>query len=147
MLELAIALTLYGDNFLRNIAKASRETDAFKTLISSLKNEKAFDVLAKEVKRTERETQEAEKEFKSLSSTIRKTFDPKNLNAFSEKLEDITLKAGAIGGAITLGLKSVVTDATEFEKGLAEASTLVKTDFEKFKKLYSNTKTVVELFL
>ena len=138
MLELAIALTLYGDNFLRNIAKASRETDTFKALTSSLKNEKAFDVLAKEVKRTERETQEAEKEFKSLSSTIRKTFDPKNLNAFSEKLEDITLKAGAIGGAITLGLKSVVTDATEFEKGLAEASTLVKTDFEKFKKLYSN---------
>ena len=138
MLELAIALTLYGDNFLRNVAKASKEVSSLKAITSSLKNENSFNVLAEEVKKTTEEGKRAEKEFKSLSQTIRKAFDPKNLNEFSERLEDITIRAGAVGGAITLGLKSVVTDATEFEKGLAEASTLVKIDFEKFKKLYSN---------
>jgi len=145
MLELAIALTLYGDNFLRNIAKASRETSSFKSVVSSLKGEESFEVLAREARRTSeeikeigRETEKTEKKLKGLSDVLKRVFDPKSLNQFSEKLEDITIKTGAIGGAISLGLKSVVTDAADFEKGLAEASTLVKTDFEKFKKLYSN---------
>jgi len=138
MLELAIALTLYGDNFIRNVARASREVNTLKAVTSSLSGEDAFTTLAREVRKTAEESKKAEREFKSLSATIKKAFDPKNLNDFSEKLEDITLKTGAIGGVISLGLKSVVTDAAEFEKGLAEASTLVKTDFEKFKKLYSN---------
>jgi len=138
MLELAIALTLYGDNFIRNVAKASREVNSLKAITSSLSGENAFNTLAREIKETTEEGKKAEKEFKSLSATIKRAFDPKNLNDFSEKLEDITLKAGSIGGAITLSLKSVISDAADFEKGLAEASTLVNVDFEKFKELYSD---------
>ncbi|SMO74603.1 phage tail tape measure protein, TP901 family, core region [Balnearium lithotrophicum] len=138
MLELAIALTLYGDNFLRNIGKASKGVEELKAVTSSLKNEDSINSLTRQIKKTTEETKKAEKEFYSLSSILYKTFNPKNLNDFSEKLEDITLKAGAIGGAITLGLRSVVVDAVEFEKGIAEASTLTKENFEKFKKLYSN---------
>jgi len=39
---------------------------------------------------------------------------------------------------ITLFLKGFISEASDFEKGLAEASTLVNADFEKFKELYSD---------
>ncbi|GAB6075787.1 phage tail tape measure protein [Desulfurobacterium crinifex] len=137
-LELAIGLSLFADNFLRAIAETSRKTNEFKSIVESIGKVSSFEESVKKVKKLVKETNEAKSGFEKLRNTIKKTFDPKNLDSFGEKLESLTVKLGTIGGAITLGLKSVVTDATEFEKGLAEASTLVKTDFEKFKKLYSS---------
>jgi len=137
-LELAIGLSLFADNFLRAIAETSRKTNEFKSVVESVGKVSSFEESVRKVKKLIRETEEAKSGFEKLRDTIKKTFDPNNLNSFGEKLESLTVKLGTIGGAITLGFKSIVTDATEFEKGLAEASTLVKTDFEKFKKLYSN---------
>jgi len=136
-LELAIGLTLFGDNFLRGIAEATRKTEAFKALLGTLGETLSFEESVRKVRKLTRETEKAQSGFEKLKATIKKTFDPKTLDDFSEKLESLTVKVGSVGGAITLGFKSVVADTVEFEKGLAEASTLVKTDFEKFKKLYS----------
>ena len=137
-LELAIGLSLFADNFLRGIAEASKKTGAFKEILESVGNGLNLTEVVRNLRIVEKETKKAETGFEKLRGSIKRTFDPKNLEGFGEKLESITVKLGSVGGAITLGFKSVVEDAVEFEKGLAEASTLVKTDFEKFKKLYSN---------
>jgi len=137
-LELAIGLTLFGDNFLKGIAEASKKTESFKALLEATGGALSLEESIRKVRKLTSETQKAQTGLEKLKETIKKTFDPKNLDSFGEKLENLTVKVGAVGGAITLGFKSVIEDAAEFEKGLAEASTLVKTDFEKFKKLYSN---------
>ena len=125
-LELAIGLTLFGDNFLRGIAEATRKTEAFKALLGTLGETLSFEESVRKVRKLTRETEKAQSGFEKLKATIKKTFDPKTLDDFSEKLESLTVKVGSVGGAITLGFKSVVADTVEFEKGLAEASTLVK---------------------
>ncbi len=136
-LELAIGLTLYADNFLRSIAESTKKTLELKNNLFSLNGVRFVDE-GGEFKKLTREIQRTQRGFERLKAVIKKTFDPNNLNSFAEKLEDITVKTGAVGGAITLGFKSVIADTADFERGLAEASTLVKIDFEKFKKLYSN---------
>jgi len=87
MLELAIALTLYGDNFIRNVARASREVSTLKAVTSSLSGEDAFSTLAREVGKTAEESKKAEREFKSLSATIKKLLTLRTLTTFQKNLK------------------------------------------------------------